>query len=93
MNRIRLDQDIQPVSAFRANTAAFIDQIQKTNRPVVLTQHGHSAVVVMNVVEYERLLEEVELLRDVRVAEGQMEAGESFTHDEAKAEVLSRLKK
>ena len=92
MDRIRLDQDIQPVSAFRANTAAFIDQIQKTNRPVVLTQHGHSAVVVLNVSVYEKLVEELELLRDIRLAEKQMEEGEGIPHDEAKAAVLKRIR-
>ncbi len=79
------------MSAFRANTAAIIDQIQKTNRPVVLTQHGQSAVVLLKVSEYERLLEELELLRDIRLAEKQIEKGESLSHEEAKAEVLKRL--
>ena len=92
MRRIRLDQDIQPVSAFRANTAAIIEQIQQTKRPVVLTQHGHSAVVLLNVSEYERMLEEIELLREIRTAEEQLDNGEGMPHKEAKADVLNRMK-
>ncbi len=72
MERIHLDQDIQPLSTFRANSARIIQQIQQTRRPVVLTQRGHSAAVLLDVKEYERLIEELELLRDMYVAEQQL---------------------
>ncbi|TQO61368.1 prevent-host-death family protein, partial [Vibrio cholerae] len=32
MNRIHLDQDIQPLSEFRAGVASFIKQINETRR-------------------------------------------------------------
>jgi len=37
MSRIRLDQDIQPLSEFRARVTSFIRQINKTHRPLVIT--------------------------------------------------------
>lgn len=91
MNRIHLGQDIRPLSEFRANAAALIKQLQTTRRPLVLTQRGHSAAVVLDVQEYERLLEEVELLRDVHAAEQELEAGGGLPHEEAKAQIRSRL--
>jgi antitoxin YefM len=91
--RVKLDRDVKPVSEFRANTATLIDQLRSSGRPLVLTQHGHSAAVVLDVAEYERLLEENELLRDVRNAEEQINAGRVVSNREAKAELRRRLRR
>ena len=91
--RTRLDTDIKPVSEFRANAAGLIDQLRTNGRPLVLTQRGHSAAVVIGVAEYERLLDEIELLRDVREGEDQIAAGAFFSNREAKAELRRRLRK
>jgi len=39
MQRLRIDQDIRPLSEFRAGVATFFKQIQETKRPLVITQH------------------------------------------------------
>jgi len=91
MQRPHLDQDIRPLSEFRANAAAMLDRVRSTKRPLVLTQRGHSAAVVVDVAEYERLIDELELLRDVRLADRQLAAGEGIPHAEAKKRALSRL--
>lgn len=57
MPRIRLDTDLRPVTEFRANAAAVIAQVRETKRPVVLTQRGRGAVVLVDVQEYQRMLE------------------------------------
>jgi len=56
MNGIDLVSDIRPLSEFRANTAALIAQVRKTGRPLVLTQHGKSAVVLLDVRHYQSML-------------------------------------
>lgn len=91
MDRIHLGQDIKQLSEFRANAAALIKRLQTTRRPLVLTQRGHSAAVVLDVQEYERLLEEVDLLRDVYAAEQELDAGGGVPHEHVKAQLRSRL--
>ncbi|MDZ4259590.1 MAG: type II toxin-antitoxin system Phd/YefM family antitoxin [Gemmatimonadales bacterium] len=91
MPRIRPSTDIRPVTEFRANASAFLDQVQSTKRPVVLTQHGRSAAVLLDVGVYEDLLDEVALLRDVRTAEGQIEAGQVATHGVVARRLKARL--
>jgi prevent-host-death family protein len=56
MNRIDLVSDIRPLSEFRANTASLITQVRKTGRPLVLTQHGKSAVVLLDVRLYQSMI-------------------------------------
>lgn len=92
MRPIRFTRDIRPLSEFRANAAAFIQQVRRTRRPLVLTQHGRSAAVLLDVEEYERLVERAELLEDVAEAEAQLERGEGVTHIGAKEQILRRLR-
>jgi prevent-host-death family protein len=92
MTRLKLDEDIQPLSKFRANAAAMLERVRSTRRPLVLTQRGHSAAVVVGVAEYERLVDEIELLRDIRIAEQQIADGDVIPHDEFKKQVLARLR-
>ncbi|MFQ5668856.1 MAG: type II toxin-antitoxin system Phd/YefM family antitoxin [Candidatus Binatia bacterium] len=91
MKRIHLEEDIRPLSEFRANAAALLQQIRDTKRSLVLTQRGHSAAVVVDVAEYERLVEELELLRDIHAAEQQIAQGVGIPHGEARKQVLSKL--
>ena len=91
MTRIRPSTDVRPVTEFRANASAFLDQVQSTKRPVVLTQHGRSAAVLLDVGAYEDLLDEVALLRDIRSAEGQIETGEVAPHSVVARRLKARL--
>ena len=91
MQRIQLDEDIQPLSEFRANVASFIDKIQKTKRPLVITQRGKSAAVMLAVSEYEQLLDRLELLTDIQAAEDQLNKGEGINHEDVKNQILGNL--
>lgn len=91
MNRLLLDQDIKPLSDFRANAATFLKQVQKTKRPLVITSHGKSAAVLIDVSEYEALIDKIELLQDIHAAEQQLEAGKGIGHEEAKKRILEKL--
>lgn len=92
MQHLNVEQDIQPLSAFRANTATYIQQIQETRRPLVLTQRGHSTAVLLDVREYERLMDELTVLREVNQAEQQLAEGQGLSHEDAKQHILARWK-
>ncbi len=92
VQRIKLNTDIRPLSDFRANVASIIEDLKKTKRPIVITQHGKSAAVMLDVTEYETLLEKIELLTDIQIAETQLHNGQGVPHKEAKQKVLERIK-
>ena len=89
---INLEADIQPVSDFRAHAAAVINQVKETGRPVVLTQRGRSAAVLLDVASYQALVDELDLLRDIHQGIADGEAGNLIPQDEARAQVLSRYR-
>jgi antitoxin YefM len=91
MPRLRPTQDIRPMADFRANLAAVLEQVQRTKRPVIVTQHGRSAAVLVDAAAYEAMQDRLELLEEVRAAEDQVARGEGVSHARAKAAVLARL--
>ena len=91
--RLRIDTDIRPLSEFRANAANLIDQIKSTRRPLVLTQHGRSAAVLVDAVDYEEMVEEIELLREVRTAIEQVDAGKGVANQEAKRRLRKHFRR
>ena len=93
MIRMELDKDIRPLSEFRANATSFIERVNKTRRPLVITQHGKSAAVLMDVKEYAMLMERIELLDDIRKAEEDIQEGRVLPHAKALEVVKKRIRR
>ncbi len=91
MSRVRVNEDIRPLSEFRAGVASFIKQLQETRRPMILTQRGRGVAVLVGVHEYEKMQERLEMLEEIYRAEEQIAAGEGIAHEDAKARVLGGL--
>jgi len=93
MTRLVLDEDVKPLSEFRAHVTSCLSQIRKTRRRVVITHHGRSAAVLLGVSEYESLMNKMEILEDIRQAEDQLSQGRGVSHATALKEVLARVKR
>ncbi|WP_081622842.1 MULTISPECIES: type II toxin-antitoxin system Phd/YefM family antitoxin [unclassified Thioalkalivibrio] len=91
MSRVRVDEDIRPLSEFRAGVATFIKQLHETRRPMVLTQRGRGVAVLVDVHEYEKMQERLEMLEEVYKAEEQIASGDGTEHEDAKRRVLNGL--
>jgi prevent-host-death family protein len=91
MQRLKVDQDIRPLSEFRTGIASFIKQVHETKRPLIITQHGKGAAVLLDVSEYEAMQEKIELLQDIHTSISQIESGKGVAHNTAKEIILKRL--
>jgi prevent-host-death family protein len=92
MKRIDLTEGIIPLSKFRARAAECVMRVKETRRPIVITQHGQSASVLMAVGDYEELMDRAELVRDVEKAERQLELGYGVPHTQAKKRLLAKVR-
>jgi prevent-host-death family protein len=52
-----ITKDIQPMTAFRNNSAKFMRHLRETKRPVILTVNGKAAAVVQDAESYQHLLD------------------------------------
>lgn len=93
MAGIHLEEDVRPLSEFRANAAELVQKVRVSNRPLVLTQRGRSAAVLMGVAQYQRLIEELELLRDIQIGVHELDAGQAISHSTAKKRLLAAVRR
>ena len=91
MSTIQLDQDILSLSDFRANASSFIEQVKSQRRPLVLTQHGRSSAVVLNVEEYQKMLNKIELLEELAAARTELDNGQGISHTELFKELRTQF--
>jgi len=91
MQRLKVDQDIRSMSEFRTGIASFIKQVHETKRPLVITQHGKGAAVLLDVGQYEAMQDKIELLQDIHTSLAQIESGAGVAHQAAKAALLERV--
>lgn len=82
MPQLRPSTDVRPVTEFRANASAIIEHVHSTGRPLILTQHGRSAAVLLDPQVFEDLVAENELLRHLAVSETQLVAGNVIAQED-----------
>lgn len=92
MRRLKIDEDIKPLSDVRVSIASFIKQVRNTKRPLVITQHGKGVAVLLDASEYEAMQEKLELLMDIQTSLGQFENGQGISHEDAKEKVLNKIR-
>ena len=92
MQRINPSEDIQALSDFRSGVSSFIQQVNETKRPLVITQHGKGVAVLTDVHEFEAMQARLELLEDLYKAEAQITEGRGVSHEDAKSMVLKGIR-
>ena len=90
MSHIQLDQDIRSLSDFRANAASYIERVKSNRRPLVLTQHGKSSAVLIDVEEYQKLLDKIQLLEEISTARKELDNGEGISQEEFFSELRAK---
>lgn len=91
MYRIQLDKDIQPLSEFRSKVAFYFDKVKKTKRPLIITQNGKSAAILLDVSEYEAMIDKIEVLEDIKLAETQISSAMRISHQDVKKRFAKRF--
>jgi antitoxin YefM len=93
MQKLKINQDIKPLSEVRNGMAVFIKQVHETKRPLIITRRGKSAAVLIDAQEFEAMEEKIELLSDVQTSLNQLAAGEGIGHKDAKDKLVKRIPK
>ncbi len=70
--------DIISVTDLRQGAAAALKRVQSSKQPVVITQRGRAAAVLLSVEAYQRGEQERELLRLLARGEREIAAGKGF---------------
>ncbi len=85
--------NIIPITDLRQDAAAAIKQAKKSNQPLIITQRGRAAAVMLSIEAYERSEYERELLRALARGEKEIVAGHGHDLDNVFAEADELLAK
>jgi prevent-host-death family protein len=82
---------IIPVTDLRQDAAAVLKRVQTSQQPLVITQRGRAAAIMLSVEAYERGEQERQLLRLLARGEQEIAAGTGHDLDEVLAEADALL--
>ncbi len=88
-----IGRDIHSLSDFKRNTVEFIEQMERTGAPVVLTVNGRAKLVVQDAASYQRmldLLERAETIEAIRQGLEDVKQGKTLSLDEFDATMRTR---
>lgn len=83
--------EIIPITELRQDAAAALKRLNSSRQPVVITQRGRAAAVLLSMEAYERSEHERELLHLLAQGEQEIAAGKGFDLDEVLAEADALL--
>jgi len=98
LNRPRLDEDVIPFSEYRQNLTRYFRQTSETHRPLLVTQNGRAAKIVMDVADFEdtwrvweNLRDQIEMRADVEAGIRELDAGKGIPHSQVFDELLKEF--
>jgi len=86
MTSTKFSEDVRPLTELKTRASALIDQVRRSRRPVLLTRRGHGVAVLMDLEEYERLVERNDFIEAVE--KGARAAAEGEVYSQAEAEKI-----
>ena len=82
---------IIPVSDLRQDAAAVLKRVRNSNEPLIVTQRGRAAAVMLSVKSYEQVDHERQILRQLLRGEREIAAGDGYDLESVLAEADSLL--
>jgi prevent-host-death family protein len=79
--------DMVPVTDLRQDAAAVLARVRRSAQPVIITQRGRAAAVVMSPESYERSEHERQILRLLARGEREVAKGKGYDLDAVLADV------
>lgn len=90
MPALRISEDIVPIGDFRSRAAQWLRHAAQSGHPIVLTQNGRPAGVLLSPGEYDRLTEARRFQAAVAAGWEDSEAGRVVSTDDVRADLSTR---
>jgi antitoxin YefM len=90
MRAVRVSEDIVPVSDFKAQAAEWLKRVAETGHPIVITQNGKAAGVLLSPAQFDELTERTRFLEAIDEGLADADAGRVHSHAEVVAAIRRR---
>ena len=91
MRAVRVSENFVPVSEFKAQAADWLRRLAETGAPVVVTQNGKPAGVLLSPQAFDDLTEQARFVAAVGEGLADAEAGRVHSHAEATKRIGARF--
>ena len=90
MPNLRIAEDIVPLSDFKARASELLKKLAETGAPMVITQNGRAAGVLLSPAEFDALTERAQFINAVAEGVDDLKSGRVVPHESMVAEVQRR---
>lgn len=87
LKTIQLSTDLITVAEFKDHAGSYLDRVQSSGHPIVITKNGKAAGVIMSPAEYDRIQYKQALLESVARGIADGDAGRVKSTEEARREI------
>ena len=88
---MKMREDIRPITYLKSKAADLLDQLNKTHRPVVITQNGEARAVMQDPESYERTKAAIGLMKLLVQGEEAVRSRKTHDQDELFQSLTNRL--
>jgi len=90
MKTINISNDIIPLGEFKTNLSKWIKSVQNTGHPLIITQNGRPAGVLLSPTEYDAMRYQKSFTDSVSRGIADAEVGHVYTPNELREELEKR---
>ena len=84
---MNLSPNLTPLTEVRRHTAEIFEQVRATKQPVMVTEHGREAGVIMDPEAFHMLTNRLAVLEEIAMGEMEIGQGLSVSWKEAKSDL------
>lgn len=90
---LRVANDIVPIGEFKAQAARLLDNLRASGRPLVVTQNGKPAAVMLSPSAYDQLQDQLRFLQSVSSGLTDAETGRTMSSKALRTRLSARRPK
>ncbi len=83
MRETKFSEDVHPLTDLKTRASLLVDHVRRSRRPVLLTRRGRGVAVLLDLEEYERLIDCASFIEAVEDGVQAATAGDVHSHDSA----------
>ena len=86
-------KNIKPLTEFRNHIKDYIKELKTNKNPIILTQHGKSAAVLIDPEKFQELQDQIEFMRKVALGLDDVKKGRLHSFDEVVSDTENIISK
>ena len=88
---LNLVEDIKSISYVKSHTAEVMKQVGEKNNPIVITQNGEAKAVLMDVKQYQNIIDTINLIKILSIGDNDIKNKRVYSHEQIQNKIKAVL--